>query len=434
LLTGDDPHTDVQAVFSWSYDALTPAAARLFRLLGLHPSPDIAAPAAASLAGITLDAVRPWLAELTQANLLTQPTTARYTCHDLLRGYATQLTDTIDTDEQRHTATGRILDHYLHTAATADRLLNPSRDPDSLAPARAGVTPQQLSDHVQALSWFAAEHQVLLSAVTHAAAAGFDAHTHQLALTLQPFLGQLMHWRERLAVGQAALAAAQRLGDPTAQTRARRSLAEAYTQLGRFDDAHTQLHHAMDMATRAGDQIQQAHIHLSMAILWEQRGQPTQALPLARQAVQLYQAAGHQAGQADALNAVGWFHTLLGEHRQALTYCQQALILTQQLGNRHGQAATWDSLGHAYHHLGQHTQAFTCYQNAVTLCRDLGERYYEADTLTRLGAAHHASGNPHAARDAWQQALTILDDLNHSDAIQVRATLADLDSSDDSAK
>ena len=36
----------VRAVFSWSYRALGPDAARLFRLLGLHPGPDTSAPAA----------------------------------------------------------------------------------------------------------------------------------------------------------------------------------------------------------------------------------------------------------------------------------------------------------------------------------------------------------------------------------------------------
>ena len=429
LLTGDDPHTDVQAVFSWSYHALTPAAARLFRLLGLHPGPDIAAAAAASLAGITLDAVRPQLAELTQANLLTQPTIARYACHDLLRGYTTQLTNTTDTDEQRHAATGRILDHYLHTATTADRLLNSSRDPASLAPARAGVTPQQFSDHAQAQDWFTAEHQVLLGAIRHSAATGFDAHTHQLAWSMWTFLDGRGHWHDWAAVGQEALAAAQRLADLTAQTRARRSLAAAYTQLGRFDDAYTQLCQALDLATRAGDQVQQAHTQNNLSIMSERRDQPTQSLHYALQSLKLYRAAGHHRGEAEALNAVGWSYTLLGEHQQALTYCQQALPLHQQLGNRYGQAATWDTLGRAHHHLGHHTKALTCYQNAVTLCQDLGARYYEADTLTRLGEAHHTNGNPQAARDAWQQALTILDDLNHPDATQIRAKLADLDSS-----
>jgi len=90
-LTGDDPHTDVRAVFSWSCQALAPPAAHLFRLLGLHPGPDVGARAPASLAGLTPEAVGPLLAELIRANLLTEHTPGRYTFHDLLRAYATQL-------------------------------------------------------------------------------------------------------------------------------------------------------------------------------------------------------------------------------------------------------------------------------------------------------------------------------------------------------
>ncbi len=50
-LDAGDPASRIRAVFSWSYSALTPPAARLFRLLGLHPGPDIDAVTAASLAG-----------------------------------------------------------------------------------------------------------------------------------------------------------------------------------------------------------------------------------------------------------------------------------------------------------------------------------------------------------------------------------------------
>ena len=432
-LTGDDPHTDVRMVFSWSYQALTPAAARLFRLLGLHPGPDITAPAAASLAGITPDAVRSVLAELTRANLLAELTTDRYTSHDLLRGYASHLADTIDTAEQRHTATGRVLDHYLHTAYPADRLLYPTRDPVPLAPPRAGITPEQLSDPAQALDWFLAQRPVLLAAVAHAAATGFDTHTWQLAWTLTTFLDRRGHWHDQVAVGEAAVAAAQRLADPTTQAQTHDSLAVTYTRLSRLDDAHTQLRYALDLATQTNNQNQQAHTHRSLAYLWDRRGHPAQALDHARQALHLYQATGHQAGQAYTLNTVGWYHTLLGEHQQALTYCQQALTLHQQRADRFGQAATWDSLGYVHHHLGQHTQAVTCYQHALTLYRDVGDRYYEADTLSHVGDAHHATGEPEAARDAWQQALTILDDLDHPDAAHVRAKLAGLDPPTDPA-
>jgi len=47
---GGELASDLRAVFSWSYRALSTDAAQLFALLALHPGPDIAAAAAASLA------------------------------------------------------------------------------------------------------------------------------------------------------------------------------------------------------------------------------------------------------------------------------------------------------------------------------------------------------------------------------------------------
>ena len=52
------PATAVRAVFSWSCRHLDPAAARAFRLLGLHPGPDFDRYAAAALAGGTVAAGR----------------------------------------------------------------------------------------------------------------------------------------------------------------------------------------------------------------------------------------------------------------------------------------------------------------------------------------------------------------------------------------
>jgi tetratricopeptide (TPR) repeat protein/transcriptional regulator with XRE-family HTH domain len=425
LATGD-PATDVRAVFSWSYHTLTDPAARLFRLLGLQPGPDISAPAAASLAGLPPERVRPLLAELTRANLLVEHAPGRYSLHDLLRAYATHLAHSIDPDHQRNAATGRILDHYLHTAQAADLLLAPDRDPISLASPQPGVSPEHPADRRRALAWFTAEHPVLLAAVDHAAATGMDTHTWQLALTLGTFLDRRGHWRDWAATARTAVAAAERLADPTAQARAHRYLAYAHIALGCFDDAHTQLRHALDLHRQAGDRVGQAYIHHGLTQMWERRGRPTEALDHAQRALDLFRAASHRHGRARALNAVGWYHARLGDHQQALTHCRQALALYQELGDPVGQAATWDSLGYAHHHLGHHAQAIDCYQHALSLYRDLGSRYLETDTLARLGDTHHTTGNPTAARTAWQHALTILTDLDHPDADQIRAKLADL--------
>jgi tetratricopeptide (TPR) repeat protein len=373
--------------------------------------------------------VRLLLAELTQASLLVEHTPGRYAFHDLLRAYASDLAHSLDNDQQRHSATHRILDHYLHTAHPADRLLYPTRNPIPLTPPQPGVTPGTLTDHQQALEWFATEHPVLLAAVDYAATTGFDTYTWQLTWTLGTFLDRRGHWHDWAAASRAAVAAAHRLADLSAQARAHHTLAGAYIRLGRFDDAHTHLWHALDLHGQTGDQTEQAHTHRILSYLWEQRGDYPQAMDHARYALDLFQAAGHQNGQARALNTVGWCHALLGEYQQALTACQRALTLLQDLNDIEGQAATWDSLGYAHHHLNNHAHAITSYQHALTLIRDHGDRYTEATTLTQLGSTHHATGNPRAAHDAWHQALTILDDLNHPEAEQVRANLADLDTS-----
>src|SRR5262249_41919574 len=138
-LDGGDLATDVRAVFSWSYQALGGAAARLFRLLGLHPGPDISTPAAASLAALPVPRARALLAELAGATLVVEHVPGRHPSHDLLRAYASQLAQTMDSDGERRAATGRMLDHYLHTAYTADRMLHPARDPITPTPPRPGV-------------------------------------------------------------------------------------------------------------------------------------------------------------------------------------------------------------------------------------------------------------------------------------------------------
>jgi DNA-binding SARP family transcriptional activator len=424
-LTSDDPHVNVRAVLSWSYRALTPGAAELFRLLGLHPGPDLSVPAAASLAGVPADTVGPLLTELTTANLLAEHTTGRYTLHDLLRAYAAELAGTADSDRQRRAAIHRMLDHYLHTAQAADRLLYPNRDAIALPAPRPGVTPLRPTNDRLALDWFTTERAVLLAAVHHAHAAGFDTHTWQLAWTLATVLDRQGHWHDHAAVQHAAVAATQRLADPRAQAHAHRNLAHARAQLGHLDESHAHLRHALDLFRRTDDRAGQAQVHHNLANLWNRQGRHAEALDHARQALDLHRAAGHRVGQARALNGVGWYHILLGNHEQAIIYCQQALDLQQELGDRDGQAATRDSLGYAYHHLGQHAQALTYYQQAVELYRDLGDRYFEAATLIHLGDTHHAAGHPTTARDAWRHALTILTDLDHPDAAAVRTKLSD---------
>jgi hypothetical protein len=70
LDAGGDPRTAVRAVFSWSYRYLKPDAARAFRLVSLHPGPDLDLYAAAALTDTSLTRARSLLDQLARAHLI----------------------------------------------------------------------------------------------------------------------------------------------------------------------------------------------------------------------------------------------------------------------------------------------------------------------------------------------------------------------------
>jgi DNA-binding SARP family transcriptional activator/tetratricopeptide (TPR) repeat protein len=416
--------SQLRAVFSWSYAALSREAARLFRLLGLHSGADISASAAASLAGSPLAKVAPLLAELMGANLIVEHIPGRYAFHDLLRAYASERARDVDRAPVRRAAVHRLLDHYLHTGYAAARLLQPGRDSIVIGRPQRGVGPEEIADYEQAFGWFSAEQAVLMAAINHAAASGFDTHTWQLAWTVDDFLDWRGHWQDRVVTLGAAVAASDRLTDVSTQARTRRLLALAFARLGRFDEAHTQLREALVRYRKDGDQAGQAHTHHSLARVRARQGNDVEALDHARQALDLYRAVDHRLGQANTLNSIGWYHAQLGDYEQALAACEQAVVMHRGLDYRHGHAAAWDSLGYARHHLGHHAQAVTCFEYAVAMYEDLGDRYQVANSLARLGDTLHAAGDHPTAHDAWNRALDILTDLEHPDAERVRARIA----------
>jgi tetratricopeptide (TPR) repeat protein len=419
-----DPGSSVRAVFSWSTRQLTGEAARTFRLLGIHPGPDVTVPAAASLAGRSQPLAHALLRQLARAHLIIEHAPGRYAFHDLLRAYAAEQAHQTDSQADRDAAFGRVLDHYLHTAARAALLLDPAMEPVVLASPIPGAAPGQPADRRQALAWLEAEHQVLLAAVVLAAKSGFDSHAWQLPWAMSPFLHARGHWQAWARAERTALAAATRLGDTAAQALSGRLLANACTYLGDHDQARGYYASSLTLYQRLGDRLGQAKVQHNLGVLAEGQGRYADALGHSEQALRLFQAIGDKAAEAQALNGVGWHHGLLGDYQQARVFCRQALALSAEIGNRRTQGYAWDSLGYAEHHLGNLAEAAACYQRALSLKREGGDRFLEADTFTHLGDTYRAAGDLAQAREAWQQALAILEDLQHPDAGRVRAKLA----------
>ena len=422
-LTTGDLNTDIRAVFSWSYQLLSPHAAQLFRLLALHPGPDCSVAAAASLVGRSPDETVAALAELSAAHLIAEPTPGRYAFHDLLRVYAGELVSDVDDESVRNAAVIRTLDHYLHTAQTATALIAPAWVPVATEEPADGVRPEPLQDNDEAKEWFEAEFQVLLGVIGLAVENGHDRYAWQIPWTLRIFFDRRGHWHEMESTHRTALAAARRLDDATAEAIARRGLGRADLRLRDFESSLLHTSQALRIHAMNGDRLGQANAHNDMALVAEQQGDFARGLHHAQQALGHFEAAGSTAARANSLNTVGWFHALLGDHRKALEYCTRALELFQGLHDAAGEAGTWDSVGYAHHSLGELPQAIAAYQTSIDRFRVIGDRFYEAGTLVRLGDVQFAAGDADAAERTWREALGILEELQHPDAAKVTAKL-----------
>ena len=422
-LDAGDPTASVRSVFSWSYRQLSPAAARLFRLLGLHPGPDITPPAAASLADVELAQARHLLAELARAHLVAEHAPGRYAFHDLLRAYAAEQARALDSDGARRAAVGRAVDHYLRTAHAAAALVNPSHTSLRIALPEPGVTGEHLASQRQALAWFEAEHHVLLAAAALAAGTGFDRQAWQLPLAIGEYLDAGGHWHELAVVARNGLDAATRLGEVGGRAAAHRVLAGAHAQLARYDLAHAHLADSLELYRRLGDQTGEAVVHRTVAWVSDLQERYAETLGHCERALVLFQAVGDQVEQARTLATIGWCHAHLGGLREAREFCQRALGLLPERGHRLYEAGIWDNLGYVEHRSGDHVTAVACYERALAMFREFGDRYCQATVLAHLGDTRHAAGQSQEARRAWQEAVAILDALHHPYADTVRGRL-----------
>ncbi|GAA1636642.1 AfsR/SARP family transcriptional regulator [Actinoplanes couchii] len=425
-LDSGDPNSRVHAVFSWSYATLSPPARRLFRLLALHPGPDISAAAAASLDGRQPAEVLRSLTELTRASLLDEHRPGRYTCHDLLHAYALERARHTDPAPERAGAVQRSVSHYVHTAVRAGRLMDPARPIPEPPPVLPGVIPEPVPALDQALTWFGTEQQVLMNVIRHATTAGMPDHTWQAVYALTPYLKRKGLWHTWLTVQRLGLVAARRLGDPVAVAQMLRGLAVANMKLGRYRLAETHQREALRLFQDLGDRENEGNVHHGLAATFAFQGRYREALDHAQRMLDLHRETGQPAWQADAMNVIGACLARLGEYATGLPYGEQAVQMHRQAGDRYGEAASWDTLGELNHGLNRYSEAIACYRNALVIYPLIGERYYEAETLIRLGEVHHSSADVPATQRCWQRAWQILDDIDHPSAHALSERLAAL--------
>jgi DNA-binding SARP family transcriptional activator/tetratricopeptide (TPR) repeat protein len=400
---GGDPATQVRAVFSTSYRALSPTAATLFRLLGLHGGPDISAAAAASLLGGPSAAA---LTELTQAHLLTQHRPGRYTSHDLLRAYAAETAEEID-GETRHAALTRLFEHYARGAIAATDLLYPHDRYRrlSLPPAPDYAPAPAFTDPAEAMAWLDGERPNLVAACVHAADVGCPDGAVGLAGTLWRYLDVRGYYPDALTVHAGAVRATDR--GAAGRAGALTSLGMVYWRLGKPGAAIGYLQQALDCPPADADRHGPATTSALLGIVYDLVGRHADALARHRSALAAVRAAGNRRSEASTLNNIGILHRRLGEYDEAIACHRQAIEISREIGDPASEGIGLGSLGEVLDRLGRHDEAVDHLKQAISLIREVGDRSSEGDTLSSLGAVFRSLSRFPEALDHLDRALAI---------------------------
>jgi len=431
-----DPRAAVVTVFSWSLRQLPAEAARTFRLLGLHPGPDLDAHAAAALTGSTVADARHALDVLARAHLvqrvdttpaptgtstpdargaLDTPTrthliqradTARYGMHDLLRAYATRLAVAQDAPEAREAALDRLFDHYLATAAAAmDRLHPAEAHRRPTAPETSTPVPD-LSDPDAARAWLNTERACLTAMSAHTAAHGRPGHAIRLSLTLYRHLIS-GHHTDGLTIHGHARDAARLLADPASEALALLGIGTAHYQLARHEPARRHLQEALALFRRAADPSGEARALTNLGLVEERLGRFLSAVEYLDRALVLYRSVDDTSGESIALKNLAHVEGQLGRYDEAADHLQQSLTLLRRTGNRYLEAHALMDLGTVETRLDRLDEAACHQEQALVLLREVGDGYGEAGALHGLGMVHSLRDDHAQAAECHRQALAL---------------------------
>jgi DNA-binding SARP family transcriptional activator len=407
VLASDSTDGDaIRAVFSWSYQALKPEPAQLFRRLGLHPGDEISAGAAAALNGTSVAVARRLLETLANSHLINWSGRGRYQIHDLLHLYTKELVREDETADQRSAATRRLFDWYLHTTNNAHLVLEPARGTRRLpleAPPE-DCDPVEFADVEAAVQWVIAESATVRSIVRYAADLGYDEHVWKIVSVVWEYLRFGPEIDEWIELQELAVLAAERQGDSYAHMWSISSIAHLYHYGRRVDEAFecftvsgkywstagadrhgARLHEAVALAGSAhtyylkgefdkaaeccrralpvvrdeGDGFSEVWILSVLGTIYRQWGKLSEAEAFVREGLQVYQSQPqpHLLLESHVLRDLGRIKHDQGQLEQSVAYLNQALTAAQELGNALGEVRVLNTLQQVLHELGQFKEA-----------------------------------------------------------------------------
>ncbi|GLY31483.1 tetratricopeptide repeat protein [Kineosporia sp. NBRC 101731] len=379
----------VRTVFSWSYEHLDPASALLFRRLGLHPGPHFQLAGCAALLDCDLRTVRAAVDGLTRSHLLERLPGGRFRMHDLLRGYACELSSGPDGPDGTDgmAARTRLFDLCCRDARSAATYSSARADPKN-----------------RGQQWLSTERATLM-----AVAQASGRHAVELSGILAPFLDAGAHYDDaEMLHGLAFQAGGQNAG---VRAGALDRLGLVHRRRGSFDRALGEHQLAIDLFTEAGDDAGLGRALQNTGIIHWRCGRYPQARQALEQALALHRAVGERSGEGSTLFSLGIVHRRLGDYPRAAACHGQAVALLEEIGDQVGLGKALNNLAALLLYRGEPEPALTALDRSLAIQRRLGDRAGESAVLANLGLAQERLGHLDEAQASFRLALRIADEI-----------------------
>ncbi|MEU7897675.1 BTAD domain-containing putative transcriptional regulator [Nonomuraea sp. NPDC049152] len=378
----------LESVFALSYDQLSPAQARAFRLLALPDGPDLPAPAAVDLIG---PGAEDWCEDLVDLGLAESPAPGRYRMHDLLRVFGRARLG----ERERAEGLARLLDFHLATLRNVHRAVRGGESAQQLAEITA--TGRPLADRPAGRAWLAAETPGLASVLAQAAAEP-GARTDVLAEVASLLASQMDGVVQASLVIPAvrAVAAAAGRRDEPASCLARAALGHLLRDSGEMDEAAPHLRAALDLARRHGRADAFLDVSNTLGLDAYYAGDYDRAGELLRESIAFGRRSGLPSDLATASLNLALVHIETGDTAEAIRLARYALPLSADQNLRTFALYT---LARA---LGDAPEAVARYRECADVSRENALGFRTAAALFRLAELHLAADPAQAATLAEQ--------------------------------
>jgi tetratricopeptide (TPR) repeat protein len=451
--------TSIRGVASWSYKALRPVAARVFRTIGANPGQDSTTAAIASMCGMELNECKLHLAELRAGSLIEERTPGRWWMHDLLKEYASECLQQ-DDPEQVNIARENLCKFYLSASAKAVDQIAPFREriPSALPPTSAQVP--DFANREDAMTWLEAERTNLIETIRLATrkhlnplywhllhtlwrfyylsdyiTLGIDLTEPALAqaradgdryaqVALLNYLGlglqRIARYGDALELHTEAEKTASDIGYDSGRERALLDMGNINYRLGHYDLARTYYDRALQSTLLSGNKLNSTAALQNLGMLDAKLGNNADAVRRLDAAIPVLRELGHTYGVATALSDLAVVDTREGRFDNTLKSLHEALSLVRELGSKGGECEMLNQIGFTETAKQRFDDAVRSHKAALVIASATGDMFEKGVALDGIGRATNGAGRRAEALETWAKALELFTHLGVPEAEDVR--------------